>query len=190
MKTTKCVVFWAALCVFMFGPFAPAGFCAERYPDRPIQFIVSQVAGATMDVSARILATELEKILGTTVVVVNKPGAATVLGTEAAVRAKKDGYTILITGSSSMTFAPITSPESVHYDPAKDLEFLGLFYYFPNTITVRRGFSLENLPGIRGLCEKESREDPYQHNRDCLRPPLCRGDDSGHHRRPVHTRPF
>jgi tripartite-type tricarboxylate transporter receptor subunit TctC len=56
-----------------------------------------------MDVSARILATELEKVLGTTIVVVNKPGAATVLGTDAAVRAKKDGYTILITGTSALT---------------------------------------------------------------------------------------
>jgi tripartite-type tricarboxylate transporter receptor subunit TctC len=146
LKTTKCVVFWAALCVFMLGPFVSAGFSAEHYPDRPIQFIVSNVAGATMDVSARILATELEKILGTTIVVVNKPGAATVLGTEAAVRAKKDGYTILITGSSSMTFVPITHPDSVHYDPAKDLEFLGLFYYFPNTITVRADSPWKTFP--------------------------------------------
>jgi tripartite-type tricarboxylate transporter receptor subunit TctC len=81
MKTTKSIVFWVVLCVFALGPFASVGFCAEHYPDRPITFIVSQVAGATMDVSARILATELEKIVGTTIVVVNKPGAATVLGT-------------------------------------------------------------------------------------------------------------
>jgi tripartite-type tricarboxylate transporter receptor subunit TctC len=146
MKATKSVVFWVVLCVFALGPLASAGFCVEHYPDRPIQFIVSNVAGATMDVSARILAAELEKILGTTVVVVNKPGAATVLGTEATVRAKKDGYTILITGSSSMTFAPITSPESVPYDPGKDLEFLSLFYYFPNTITVRTDSPWKTFP--------------------------------------------
>jgi len=154
LKTTRRLVFWMTLSVFLLGPFAFTGFCAEHYPDRPIQFIVSQVAGATMDVSARILATELEKILGITVVVVNKPGAATVLGTEAAVRAKKDGYTILITGSSSMTFAPITSPESVHYDPAKDLEFLGLFYYFPNTITVRADSPWKTFPEFVDYAKK------------------------------------
>jgi tripartite-type tricarboxylate transporter receptor subunit TctC len=154
MKRMKSVVFWVVLCVFAFGPFGSAGFCAERYPDRPITFIVSQVAGATMDVSARILAAELEKILGTTIVVVNKPGAATVLGTEAAVRAKKDGYTILITGSSSMTFAPITNPESVHYDPAKDLEFLALFYYFPNTITVRADSPWKTFPEFVDYAKK------------------------------------
>ena len=142
---TKYVLFWVVLCVFTYSPFAFDGFCAERYPSRPIQFIVSNVAGSTMDVSARILATELEKILGTTVVVVNKPGVAGVLGTDATVRAKKDGYTILITGSSAITFAPITSPESVPFDPAKDLEFLGLFYYFPLTITVRSDSPWKNF---------------------------------------------
>jgi len=154
MKTTKPAIFWLVLCVFVPVSFASPGFCAEHYPDRPITFIVSQVAGATMDVSARILATELEKILGTTVVVVNKPGAATVLGTETAVRAKKDGYTILITGSSSMTFAPITNPESVHYDPGKDLEFLSLFYYFPNTITVRADSPWKTFPEFVDYAKK------------------------------------
>src|SRR5512147_1679025 len=100
MKTNH-LFFIFLLFILMLGSLTNSGFCAERYPDRPIQFIVSNVAGSTMDVSARILATELEKVLGTTIVVVNKPGAATVLGTETAVRAKKDGYTILITGSSS-----------------------------------------------------------------------------------------
>jgi tripartite-type tricarboxylate transporter receptor subunit TctC len=154
MKAIKYAVLGLVLSPFLFGPFMSNGFCAERYPDRPIQFIVSQVAGATMDVSARILATELEKVLGTTVVVVNKPGAATVLGTEAAVRAKKDGYTILITGTSAVTFAPITSPESVHFDPDKDLEFLGLYYYFPNTITVRADSPWKTFPEFVDYAKK------------------------------------
>ena len=151
---TKHRFFFFVLFILMSGPLVSTGFCAERYPDRPIQFIVSQVAGATMDVSARILATELEKILGTTIVVVNKPGAATVLGTDAAVRAKKDGYTILITGTSALTYAPITSPEFVQYDPAKDLEFLGLYYYFPNTITVRSDSPWKNFPEFVDYAKK------------------------------------
>jgi len=151
---TKHRFFFFVLFILMSGPLVSTGFCAERYPDRPIQFIVSQVAGATMDVSARILATELEKVLGTTIVVVNKPGAATVLGTDAAVRAKKDGYTILITGTSALTYAPITSPEFVQYDPAKDLEFLGLYYYFPNTITVRSDSPWKNFPEFVDYAKK------------------------------------
>ena len=151
---TKHLFFFVLLFILTLGSLTSAGFCAERYPDRPIQFIVSNVAGATMDVSARILATELEKVLGTTIVVVNKPGAATVLGTDAAVRAKKDGYTIVITGTSALTYAPITSPESVQYDPAKDLEFLGLYYYFPNTITVRSDSPWKNFPEFVDYAKK------------------------------------
>ena len=151
---TKHLFFLVLLFILTLGFLASAGFCAERYPDRPIQFIVSNVAGATMDVSARILATELEKVLGTTIVVVNKPGAATVLGTDAAVRAKKDGYTIVITGTSALTYAPITSPESVQYDPAKDLEFLGLYYYFPNTMTVRSDSPWKNFPEFVDYAKK------------------------------------
>ena len=82
------------------------------------------------------------------------PGRRRVLGTDAAVRAKKDGYTILITGTSALTFAPITSPESVHYDPAKDLEFLGLFYYFPNTITVRADSPWKTFPEFVDYAKK------------------------------------
>jgi tripartite-type tricarboxylate transporter receptor subunit TctC len=151
---TKHVFFWFVLCVLMLGPFTFDGFCAERYPDRPIQFIVSNVAGSTMDVSARILATELEKVLGTTVVVVNKPGVAGVLGTDTTVRAKKDGYTILITGSSALTFVPITSPESVPFDPARDLEFIGLYYYFPLTITVRADSPWKTFPEFVDYAKK------------------------------------
>jgi tripartite-type tricarboxylate transporter receptor subunit TctC len=151
---TKHLILLVGLSILTVGPFASGGFCAERYPDRPIQFIVSQVAGATMDISARILATEIEKVLGTTVVVVNKPGAATVLGTDTAVRAKKDGYTILITGTSALTYAPITNPESVQYDPARDLEFLGLFYYFPNTITVSAESPWKTFPEFVDYAKK------------------------------------
>lgn len=151
---TKHLFFFVLLFILTLGSLTSSGLCAERYPDRPIQFIVSNVAGATMDVSARILATELEKVLGTTIVVVNKPGAASVVGTDAAVRAKKDGYTIAITGSSGLTYVPITSPESVQYDPAKDLEFLGLYYYFPNTITVRSDSPWKNFPEFVDYAKK------------------------------------
>jgi tripartite-type tricarboxylate transporter receptor subunit TctC len=150
----KVLFSWFLFCAIMVGLPAFDGFCAERYPDRPVQFIVSNVAGSTMDVSARILATELEKVLGTTVVVVNKPGVAGVLGTDTTVRARKDGYTILITGSSALTFIPITGTEPVPFDPAKDLDFLGLYYYFPLTITVRADSPWKTFPEFVDYAKK------------------------------------
>jgi tripartite-type tricarboxylate transporter receptor subunit TctC len=99
------------------------------------------VAGSAGDIPGRVFAEELGKTLGTPIIVVNKPGAAQVLGTDAAVRSKKDGYTITYTATSGIVYARVSSPETVPYDPIKDLEPLGLHCFFPLTVTV-----LENSP--------------------------------------------
>jgi len=127
----------AALFVLGIGILAPSHSSGQRYPDHPIQFIIPNVAGSSMDNSARALAEELEKTIGTKIVSINKPGASTVLGTDTAVRAKKDGYTILYAGLSSLVIAPAISPEVVPYDAGKDLESLGFHYYLPNTVNAR-----------------------------------------------------
>jgi tripartite-type tricarboxylate transporter receptor subunit TctC len=71
----------------------PTGARAE-YPDRSIRFIVPQAAGSATDTVARILAAELGPILGTTVVVDDRPGAALTLGLDLVAKSAPDGYTI------------------------------------------------------------------------------------------------
>jgi len=110
---------------------------AEKYPGHPIQLVVPLPPGAQGDVSARILSDELGKILGTQIIVINKPGASLVLGTDAVVRSKKDGYTLLYTSSGAMVYTRINNPETVPYDPAKDLEPLGTHLFYPLTATVQ-----------------------------------------------------
>jgi tripartite-type tricarboxylate transporter receptor subunit TctC len=139
--TSRHHIFIAVLTVLVIVTFGPSLSLAQRYPDHPIQFVIANVAGASMDITGRLLASELEKAIGQKVIPSNKPGASAVLGTDAVVKAKKDGYTLLYTSVSGLTFAPVTNPEIVHYDPAKDLEFLGFHYAFPSGINV----SLENL---------------------------------------------
>jgi tripartite-type tricarboxylate transporter receptor subunit TctC len=131
------LLFFVVLFILGVGTFAPSASFAQRYPDHPIQLVIPNPPGASMDIAARMLAQELEQTLGAKVIPNNKPGAATVLGTETVVRAKKDGYTILYTGSGAMTFAPILNPEVVHYDPLKDLEPLGFHYLFSSGINAR-----------------------------------------------------
>jgi len=128
---------FAVLSILLAGICLPPASFSQNYPAHPIQLVIPNVAGAQMDIAARLLAAEMEKILGTKIIPNNKPGAATVLGTDAVVRAKKDGYTLLFVGTSALVHAPILNPEVVKYDPAKDLEPLGLYYFFPNTITVK-----------------------------------------------------
>jgi tripartite-type tricarboxylate transporter receptor subunit TctC len=135
-------LFSLGLSVFFVSP----SFAA--YPDRPIQLVIPYVAGATGDITARMLAEELEKIIGTKIISVNKPGASAVLGTDAVVRSKKDGYTLLYAGASAMIYAPVSNPEIVHYDPFKDVEPLGFHYFFPQTITVRSDAPWKTFPEL------------------------------------------
>lgn len=110
---------------------------AQSYPNRPIQLVIPNVPGSLMDINARVLSDELGKILGTQVVIIHKPGAATVLGTDYVARSKKDGYTLVYTGASALIYARVTNPETVPYDPDKDLEPLGNHLFLPLTVTVR-----------------------------------------------------
>lgn len=154
MKARR-LFFSAALFALGLATLAPSHSFGQRYPDRPIQFIIPNVAGSSMDNSARALADELEKVLGTKIVSINKPGASTVLGTDTAVRAKKDGYTILYAGLSSLVIAPAVNPELVPYDAAKDLESLGFHYYLPNTVNARSDSPWKTFRELIDYAKKE-----------------------------------
>jgi tripartite-type tricarboxylate transporter receptor subunit TctC len=127
---------------------------AQTYPDHPIQLVIPNTAGSMADITARMLASEMEKILGQKIIPNNKPGASTVLGTDQVVRGKKDGYTLLYASASSLTYAPITNPEVVHYDPAKDLEPMGLHYLSSPSFNVRFDAPWKKFPEIIDYAKK------------------------------------
>ena len=79
----------AILLLLGLGTLPPSASFAQRYPDRPIQLVIPNPAGAIADVTARVLAEDLEKTLGETIVPSNKPGASSVLGVDAVVRGKE-----------------------------------------------------------------------------------------------------
>jgi tripartite-type tricarboxylate transporter receptor subunit TctC len=109
---------------------------AQPYPNRPIQVVIPMGPGTAADTHGRILMEELKKILKTEMIVVNKPGASMTVGTDFVVKSKKDGYTILYTPTTAIT-AKALEPETVPYDPIKDLEPLGLHAFFPVVIGVK-----------------------------------------------------
>jgi tripartite-type tricarboxylate transporter receptor subunit TctC len=92
---------------------------AADLPDKPIQIVVAYPPGSTMDNLARMLATELQGVTGSTFVVMNRPGAAGQLGAEYVAKAAPDGTTLLITGSSSHSANPALF-KTLRYDPVKD----------------------------------------------------------------------
>ncbi len=137
MKARELFLF-IVLLILGFWTLVPNQSFAEQYPDRPIEIVIPNAAGSSMDIGARMIGAELEKILHTKIIPTNRPGAGTVLGTEAVIRAKKDGYTLLYGDfCSALIIAPIVNPKIVHYDPFKDVEPLGFHFFFPNIITVR-----------------------------------------------------
>jgi tripartite-type tricarboxylate transporter receptor subunit TctC len=127
---------------------------AQPYPNRPIQLVIPMIPGSPLDIPGRLFAEELGKVLGTQVVVLNKPGASATLGTDAVVRSKKDGYTLVYTNASAIVFTRVTHPETVPYDPVKDLEPLGVHLFLPLTVTVLESSPWKNYTDLVDYAKK------------------------------------
>ena len=108
------------LCLSMLALVALAHTAAaQTWPARPIRIIVPISVGSVTDVAARLMAQELQQRLGQTVVVLNKPGAAMVLGGSECAKSAPDGYTLCLVSPDTMSFNPLTIPD-LPYDPEKD----------------------------------------------------------------------
>jgi tripartite-type tricarboxylate transporter receptor subunit TctC len=115
----KSMLFALAACVMFSG-----GTAHATYPDRIIKIVVPFAPGGGTDVVARTLAQEMSKDLGVTVIIENKPGAGTIIGTQAVATAEPDGYTLLMG-----TFANAVNPglyAKLPYDQHRDLTAVAL----------------------------------------------------------------
>jgi tripartite-type tricarboxylate transporter receptor subunit TctC len=92
---------------------------ARSYPERPIRIIVTSAAGGTQDILARLIGQALSERLGQQFVIENRPGAGTNIGTEMAVRALPDGYTLLMVGPPNAINA--TLYEKLNYNFVRDI---------------------------------------------------------------------
>jgi tripartite-type tricarboxylate transporter receptor subunit TctC len=93
---------------------------AQSYPDHPVKIIVPIGPAGSYDLVGRVLADSLTKRLGQSVVVENRPGAGTIVGTQAVVNAPPDGYTLLVGGLSNIVFNAGLY-KKLSYDPLGDL---------------------------------------------------------------------
>src|SRR5260370_14068039 len=92
---------------------------AQAFPERPVRFVVPYAPGGSTDTSSRIIAERLSVQFGQQVIVENKPGGGTIIGTEVVAKAKPDGYTILLTPAALIANAAFGV--AVPYDIDKDL---------------------------------------------------------------------
>src|SRR5678815_6150245 len=103
------------LAAMTLGILLPNTLRAQGYPKQPINLIVPLAPGDATDVAGRTIGEGLSKLLKVPVVAVNRPGAGGTIGTDSAVKAPKDGYTILITNNASVVFNRILTPNCLLY---------------------------------------------------------------------------
>ena len=107
-----------------------AGAQSQTYPQKPITFIVPFGAGGGTDVIGRMLQEDLRKELGQTIVIENKPGANGAIGSAYAARAVPDGYTLMLTASSTFSLNP-NLMSNIQYDQLKDFIPVGFIVRAP-----------------------------------------------------------
>lgn len=115
---------------------------AQNYPNKPITIVVPFPPGGNVDVSTRILAASMSEQFGQSVIVENRPGAATVIGARSVARASPDGYTLLSSGAST-NISPLLSNDTT-FNP-EDLVLVGLSYQTPWMLLVSPDFPAKNL---------------------------------------------
>lgn len=123
---TRRLTFAIAASVALALPAASA--LAQAYPNKPVRLIVPYPAGGGTDFFARTVGGKLSELLGQPIIIENKPGAATIIGAEAAATSAPDGYTALIADSTTLAVNP-SLYKKLPYDPIKD--------FSPVTLTAR-----------------------------------------------------
>ena len=122
---------------------------ADDYPNRVVELIVPFPPGGGVDTEGRVIAQKLSDALGKQVIVVNKPGAGSVIGVRDAAKAAPDGYTILmlVTGASL--------PANTGYDLEKDFTPIGLIASIPIVIMANPSVPVKTMADIVALAKKK-----------------------------------
>ena len=139
-------------CLFFISFLIIAGVAqAQNYPSKTVRLIVPFAAGGSTDVIARVLAPKLSEAWGQQVIVDNRPGGNTTIGTDIVAKSAPDGHTLLVTP------APFTVVPSVMtklpYDPARDFEPITLINTTPMGFVVHPGVPAKNLKELIALAK-------------------------------------
>jgi tripartite-type tricarboxylate transporter receptor subunit TctC len=117
---------------------------ADAYPSRPIKIIVGFSAGSASDTFVRVFAPKLSEVLGTPVIIDNKPGAAQITAIRALQTAAADGYTLYMSSGSSMAQGPGLRHD-LPYDPLRDFAMISYLADLPGAIIVSPNLPVKNL---------------------------------------------
>ena len=131
---------------------------AEDFPIKSLRLVVPLAAGGAGDTMGRFVARGMSKVLNQNVIVENRSGADTIIGSEFVARSKPDGYTLLH-GNSSLTFIPTLnkrSNEKINIDPVKELLPVSLITTYPYILIVHPNLPVKNVKEFVTLAKKYS----------------------------------
>ena len=127
--------FWYVWCAAVVALSAAPSASAQTYPARPIRLVVPYPPGGPTDFVGRTVGQKLSQFVGQQVVVDNRPGAGTIIGSELVARAAPDGYTLLFGTGGGTFLAPLMLPK-VPYDPLRDFAPITMLVQSPQVLVV------------------------------------------------------
>lgn len=130
-----------------------ASASAQNYPSRPIRIVVPYLAGGGVDTAARIVGQKLAEVFGQSVIVDNKPGANTNIGSDFVAKSAADGYTLLLANSSQVANVSIYS--RMPYDLRKDLGPVTLIGTTPVLLVVHPSLPVKSAKDLIALAKSK-----------------------------------
>src|ERR1044071_9396060 len=143
------------LSLFLWMTQAPA----QTWPNKPVHLIVPFSAGSAVDTLARIPGQKLAELWGQPVVVDNRVGANTIIGTEAEAKAPPDGYTLVLTNDGALATNPALYP-TLPYNPVRDFAPIALAASIPIVLVVNASFPASSVQDL----VKEAKANPGKIN--------------------------
>lgn len=139
---------WGALSILLVAQ----TLAAQPYPTRPIRLVVPYPPGGPTDFVGRTVGQKLSQALGQQIVIDNRPGAGTVIGSELVARAAPDGYTLLF-GTGGGTFLAPLMLSNVPYDPHRDFAPVGMLVQSPQVLVVHPSVAAHSVSELVALAK-------------------------------------
>lgn len=150
--TKPCIIvtrLWALAALMALGSAA----AQQAYPSKPLRMVLPFAPGGGTDITGRIVAQKLSDLWNVPVVVDNRPGAGSTIGTGLAARAAPDGYTLGVTSMSHAINA--TLYRTLPYDTIKDFEFIILTARVPNVLVVHPSVPANSVEELVALAKSQ-----------------------------------
>ena len=144
------------------GLMAGSAGAAEPFPSRPVTLVAPTTAGGTADLLSRLLGKQLSEIWGQPVIVENRPGAGTLIGSDYVARAKPDGYTLMISFTELATLPALN--KNAKLDVVKDLDRIGKIGSLPVFVLTNPSVKAQNMAELIGLMKASPGKFTYASN--------------------------